>query len=199
MQITDEETLYALAGREMRKYIAIYLNLIRQTKGLNMLTEEAFKDKEAKILLLSGIDSALSPNESSSTDIIQEWERRKAIPFDIEQAVTRGVYIELREKVKKMVGKLAEQTNSFSSFDANFIKNNPFYLPFFQRLANLSSKAQLKSKIGSASDNKISKSASEKLVNILNSLGKTMSSNELILSIEPTLEGIVRDLVGNSY
>jgi hypothetical protein len=71
-------------------------------------------------------------------------------------------------------------------------------LPILQRLANISSKAQLKKKIGSVSDNAISAPAAGRLAQILNLLqpGNSLGRAQILQSIEPTLEGIVRDLVG---
>jgi hypothetical protein len=71
-------------------------------------------------------------------------------------------------------------------------------LPILQRLANITSKAALKRQIGNVSDNVISKTAAKKLADILNQRkpNQTINREQILQSIEPTLEGIVRDLVG---
>ena len=81
------------------------------------------------------------------------------------------------------------------------LPSHPYMLPIFQRLINASSKAALKKQIGNVSDRTISKSASQKLAQILHEkvASKTVDRSQILQSVEPTLEGIVRDLVGRVF
>ena len=194
----ENETLYTLADRVMRDYIKVYLELIKATKGLSDIKEKNASSLEQKLIILGGISSPLNPANTSAADIVQEWERLKAIPFDIEQAITMGVYIELRSKVKTYLDQLDSLTKGYMVFSPELIVERPYFLPIFQRLANLASKAALKKKIGSVSDNSISKNAATKLSELLNTIkpGRVLNREQVLQSVEPTLEGIVRDLVG---
>jgi hypothetical protein len=122
----------------------------------------------------------------------------RAIPFDVETAITKGMYIQLRARVEENLSELEKSTNGFVDFDPAYIRANPHMLPLLQRLANISSKAHLKRTIGTVSDNLISEAAAAKLAEILNRRrpGRAMTRPQLLQSVEPTLEGIVRDLVG---
>ncbi len=83
-------------------------------------------------------------------------------------------------------------------FNSSYIQSHPYMLPILQRLANISSKAELKRRIGNVSDNGISASAARKMSELLNQRkpGQNTNRGQILQSIEPTLEGIVRDLVG---
>ena len=101
-------------------------------------------------------------------------------------------------EVKSLLDQLDQATNGFTKFDPAYISANPYMLPILQRLAGISSKAQLKERVGSVSDNAISVSAAEKISQLLNvrNPGSYLGRPQILQSIEPTLEGIVRDLVG---
>jgi hypothetical protein len=137
-------------------------------------------------------------HRASPERVLQEWEHTRAVPFDVESAITKGVYLLLRERTSQLLTELEEATGGFMRFSASYIRQNPTMLPILQRLANISSKAKLKKRIGSVSDNLVSARAAERLAEILNRRqpGKIMQRSQILQSIEPTLEGIVRDLVG---
>jgi len=67
-----------------------------------------------------------------------------------------------------------------------------------QRLAAIPSKAELKKQIGNVSDNAVPVPAAARLAQILNRRepGRALTRERILQSVEPTLEGIVRDLVG---
>jgi len=197
-QKDQNETLYNLAKEAMQEFVTIYLDLTRKTNGLANIKPEFVQTEKQRLIVLSGIDSNLKPSVTTPEETVQEWQRRQAIPFDVETAITKGVYIQLRAKVEELLDKLEEETQGFSVFDSTYIKANPYMLPILQRLANISSKAGLKESIGNVSDNLISESAATKLAIILNSNSKIQnkSKDQVVQTIEPTLEGIIRDLVG---
>ncbi len=192
------ETLYSLAGRVMRRYVRIYLELARKTQGLAHLEPAHLPDFEQRMIILGGIGSPLDPANLSPDQVVDEWLRMQAVPFEIELAVTKGVYVKLRDRVETLVEELEQATESFLKFDPGYISNHPYFLPILQRLADMPSKAALKRRIGSVSDNRISTPAAERLAEILNQRqpGRIITRARLLQSVEPTLEGIVRDLVG---
>ena len=191
-------TLYALAMEGIQQYIRIYLELTRQTIGFAAIQPEHVQSFEQRLVVLAGINSPLNPSTASPEAVIQEWQHMQAMPFDIELAITKGVYIQLRSRVGQLLDELNKATNGFLRFDPLYISANPRMLPILQRLANFGSKAELKKRIGSVSDNTISAPAAKKLAQILNQRqpGRVISRAQLLQSVEPTLEGIVRDLVG---
>jgi len=182
----------------MRRYVKIYLELARKTQGLANLEPAHLPAFEQKVVVLGGIGSPLDPASLSPSQVVDEWLRMQAVPFEVELAVTKGVYIELRDRVETLVEELEQATEKFLKFDPNYISNHPYFLPILQRLADIPSKAELKRRIGSVSDNRISMPAAERLAEILNQRqpGRAITRAQLLQSIEPTLEGIVRDLVG---
>ncbi len=191
-------TLYSIAMAEMKKYIEVYLELTRQTKGLTDINTSHVQGTEQKIVVLGGIGSPLDPFTSNAESVVQEWQRMRTIPFVVELAITKSVYIRLREKCQELLNQLESATAGFNEFNSAYIAANPYMLPLLQRLANISSKAQLKERVGNISDNAISKTAAEKLAQLLNTrkFGSALTQAQILQSIEPTLEGIVRDLVG---
>jgi hypothetical protein len=191
-------TLYALAMDAIKDCISIYLELADQTKNFNALSVEHLKTEKEMVVVLGGIGSSLDHRSTSRQDILKEWEQTRAVPFDVESAITKGVYLLLRERTSQLLTELEEATAGFVRFTPDYIRENPRMLPILQRLANISSKAELKKRIGSVSDNVVSSRAAEKLAEILNfgQPGNTFHRSEILRSIEPTLEGIVRDLVG---
>ncbi|CBN56725.1 MULTISPECIES: DNA methyltransferase [Kamptonema] len=204
---TDEEsveqklktdTLYGLAKEAMEHYVRVYIELSRQSHALANIKPEHVQSLEQKIIVLTGINSSLDAASATVEQVVQEWQRVLAIPFDVEAALTKGVYEQMRERVRDLLSELEQETQGFTVFEASYIKASPYMLPLLQRLAKISSKSALKKRIGSVSDNAISEKASQKLADILNQQVSLQPVNcsELIQSIEPTLEGIVRDLVG---
>ncbi len=191
-------TLYSIAMEEMKDYIEVYLGLIRQTNGLTDIKVDNVQSLEQKIVVLGGIDSLLNVFEVTAEVVVQECQHMRSIPFNIEKAITKGVYIRLRNRSEKLLDQLEQATEGFTMFSPTYIAATPYMLPILQRLANISSKSQLKERIGSASDNSISARAAERLSQILNlrNPGNSLSRAQILQSIEPTLEGIVRDLVG---
>ncbi|MFM2063858.1 MAG: hypothetical protein RLZZ507_3529 [Cyanobacteriota bacterium] len=191
-------TLYAIAMDFMKGYIDVYLKLANETKGFAVVEAKDAQDYEQKLIILTGINSTLDPQSATANDVVQEWQRRQAIIFDVESSITKGVYIKMREVAQNLINELRIATNNFQFFETEYINKNPRMLPIFQRLINVRSKSELKKRIGNVSDNSISKPAAKRLSDILNS--KTTNQNiddqEILQGLETTLEGIVRDLVG---
>ena len=191
-----EATLYQVADAEIRSCIEVYLELMRITKGLSDVKPEHLKQERARVILLAGLTSQqfdVTPKEA-----VEEWKRRQAIPFDLEAAITHGVYRYIRQSGIRFLNSVEKLTKNFTSFDPDFIHKNPYLLPLLQHLAGVFSKSALKMRIGSVSDTSISKPAAQRLSRLLQERvdPKTVNKGEILQRLESTLEGIVRDLVG---
>ena len=190
------KTLYRIADEEIRACISEYLSLLEASRAITDLRPEHLDTERKKVILLAGInvrDFSLSPEAA-----VEEWRRRQALPFDIEIAVTTGVYINLRKAGAEYLNQIETATNGFSDFSPEFIKANPHCLPIFQHLAGVFSKSALKAIVGSVSDNNLSNASAIKLSKLLRERVKPEAVNkgEILQRLEATLEGIVRDLVG---
>jgi len=194
----SNSTLYAVAGESMEQIIKVYLELAKETEGFNKLKIDDLDVVTKKRIILGGIGSPLDPETTSAQEVLDEWTRMQSIPFSVEDSVTKGVYLSLRERVEVLLEQMQTATTNFTNFDEDYIYHHSYLLPVFQRLLNASSKSKLKTLVGNVSDNSISKPASKRIAAILNRLkpGRAVTLSDLKLSIEPTLEGIVRDLVG---
>lgn len=195
---TGSDTLYAVAGAEMKRLIQAYLRLVADTGNLANVTSEGLEDADARSLLLAGIGSSCDPATTGPRAAAEEWQRRQAVPFDIETAITTGVYVRLRAKADAMYDSLERATRGFREIDPDFVSSHPQYLPLLQHVGGLFSKAQLKRQIGAVNDSSISGPAAERLVRLMRSRvepGK-IRKGEILKRLDSTLEGIVRDLVG---
>jgi hypothetical protein len=192
------ETLYAVAGEAMDAEIEVYLDLATATDGFSRLSAADTDSVAKRRIVLGGIGSPLSPDDTTPEQVVDEWIRTQSVPFNVENAVTTGVYLRLRERVSELLSELSDQTDGFISFSADLIHATPYLLPVYQRLLNATSKSKLKEMVGSVSDNGISRPAAAHMAKILDALGpgRRLTVSDLRVSIEPTLEGIVRDLVG---
>lgn len=192
------ETVYARATLAINKEIEIYLDLINQSDSFQNLTPELFDNKEFANMFSYGIGVIVDTDAAGYQQwLINEYKRKIALKFDIENSVTTGVYIEVRKYVDYLYDVAEGITSSFKVFDDKIILANPALLPIFQNLLGFS-KAQLIKKVGSASDIKISKIASVKLAGLLSEKLSSISVDKTntLQRVEITIEGIVRDLVG---
>ena len=82
-------TLYQLADAEIRLCIADYLALAKETKGFTSVSVGAIDTPRKAVILLAGINAPLE--DSAPETVVREWERRRAIPIDIEAGITAGV------------------------------------------------------------------------------------------------------------
>lgn len=198
MSEATPSTLYAVAAEEMRRLIGVYLDLTEQTTNFARLQPKHLQEEDARRILLSGIGSTLDPAVISAADAVAEWERRQAIPFDIETSVTTGVYIRLRKAGEDLFDAFLQSTSNFTNFDPEFIAANPAFLPILQHVGGLFSKAELKRRIGSVNDTHISIQAARRLAEYLKTRvdPSSIRKGEVLGRLDSTLEGIVRDLVG---
>jgi len=198
MKVGRNQSLYNIAKAEIQRLIEIYLKLIEGTSNLENVTPEALSSKEAVVILLAGKGSQLDPNTATAENAIAEWERRQAVPFDIETRGTAGVYLKLREGAEGYFDELYEFTQGLTKFDAESIRKNPHWLPFLQHACGIFSKSKLKEIVGSVNDTGISEKAAERLAQCLKErvIPKNIMKGEILTRLGGTLEGIVRDLVG---
>lgn len=195
---SPKDTLYSVANDAMLEIIDEYLELATLTNGFAAIDEAHLRDVTHRRIVLGGIGSPLNEEHVSAADVVAEWTRMQAIEFSAEEAVTRGVYVILSSKVATLLSDLKEETDGFKNFPALFISQNPQYLPVYQRLLNVASKSRLKDLVGSVNDNSISKPAGQRISEqlALRANPTPPSIVDLQASMAPTLEGIVRDLVG---
>ncbi len=189
-------TLYQLADAEIRSCIADYLDLAADTKGFTAVAVSAVDTPRKAVILLAGLNAAV--DDVSAENTVLEWERRRAVPFDVEAGITAGVYTNIRGAGIRYLEEIKEGTEGFSRWEPNFIRANPHTLPLLQHLAGIFSKAALKKQIGSVSDNNISLPAAKRLATVLEArvLPDDVREGEILKRLESTLEGIVRDLIG---
>ncbi len=194
----NEKTLYNIAKDEIQRLIKVYLDLVENTNNFENLSIESISSKEEIIILLAGKGSYSDPHKTTADEAIVEWERRQAVPFDLEASITKGVYITLRKVAEQYFDDLFEATDSFTKFDARFIHENPYYLPLFQHIGGVFSKSKLKKLVGPVSDNTISLKAANRLATYLDERvdPKRIRKDEILSRLGATLEGIVRGLVG---
>jgi hypothetical protein len=194
----EKDSLYNIAKKEILRLSNIYLNLIKATVNFENLKARNLTSKEIITIILSGKGSHLNPEKTSAKDALAEWERRKAIPFDIETSITTGVYYKLRKISEIYLNELEKKTSGFKSFNPEIIQGNPYFLPFLQHIGGIFSKSKLKEIAGSVNDTSISKPSAKKLSQFLQKRvdAKTINKGEILTRLGGTLEGIVRDLVG---
>lgn len=189
-------TLYQLADAEIRSCIFDYLELAAATNGFTSLTPGVINTERKAVIVLAGVNA--STDDRSPGAVVREWERRKAIPIDVEAGITAGVYTNIRGAGLRYLDEIKAGTDGFKSWTPEFIKTNPHTLPLLQHLGGLFSKAALKKQIGSVSDNNISLPAAKRLAGLLTVrvIAEDVREGEILKRLESTLEGIVRDLIG---
>src|ERR1035441_4341339 len=127
------ETLYSIADAEIRLCIKAYLDLAKVTKGLADVRAKHLKEERTKVILLAGLGA--NRLNCSATDAVEEWRRRQAIPFDLEAAITAGVYRDIRACGVRFLDQIEKATSNFTNFDPAFINQNPYLLPVLQHLS----------------------------------------------------------------
>lgn len=189
-------TLYQLADKEIRSCIADYLELAEATDGFTAVKSEHINTFRKSVILLAGLNAPTA--DTSPASVVDEWKRRRAIPFDVETGITAGVYTNIRGAGVKYLEEVKGSTNGFREWDPVFIRDNPHTLPLLQHLAGIFSKAALKKQVGSVSDTSISAPAAKRLAEMLNErvIPEEVREGEVLKRLESTLEGIVRDLIG---
>ncbi len=192
------ETLSAVALASMERFIAAYLALSKATAGFTALDKANLSKLENRLIVAHGLALDLEAETATPKEILDEAARTSAVGFDTEPAITAGVYRDLRAYATELVEKLNQISNGFSVFSADAICANPKLLPFLQKLAGFRSKSEMKRAVGNASDHAIPAASAQKLAELIAraSRGRSISRNVMLESVEPTLEGIVRDLVG---
>jgi hypothetical protein len=153
---------------------------------------------ENRLIVVHGLALSLEAEKATREEILREAARMSAVAFDTEPAITAGVYLDLRAYATELVESLNAVTNGFTNFTADVVSANSKLLPFLQKMAGFRSKSEMKRAVGNASDHAIPSAAAQKLADLITRVnrGRTISRNVMLESVEPTLEGIVRDLVG---
>lgn len=194
--MTTQRTLYRIAGAEIRRCIDVYLTLVQESNGLTAILPEHLVEERARVIVLAGI--GVAPRPATPEEVHLEWQRRQALIFDLETAITTGVYASLRAVAESLYEEVRAATDGFTRFEPSYLIRNPHVLPLLQHLGGVFSKAKLKERVGSVSDNKLSRPAAERLSKLLSERvdPANVIKGEILKRLESTLEGIVRDLVG---
>ncbi|MBN3928026.1 hypothetical protein [Nostoc sp. NMS4] len=195
---TESTTLYKIASDAMKDYIEVYLSLSKQSNGFSNIQNLDLTSRNSRVVVIHGLSLQLNPDTSTSEEIKHEAERMLAVTFDTELAITAGVYERMRFFANSLVDNLFKETDDLKFLQPEYLSANPGLLPLFQQLAGLRSKSELKREVGNVSDKRISKVVANKISDRINRNLKIrpFSKERLLQSVEPTLEGIVRDLVG---
>jgi hypothetical protein len=192
------ETIYSKATIAINEEILVYLDLIKQSDGFQKLETKLFGNIDTARLFANGLGVEIPDDvQDYGNWLISEHQRKIAVKFDIEGAVTYGVYRKVRDYVSSLYDKIEVITSGFSDISETHILANPWSIPIFQNILGLS-KAQLIKKVGSVSDSSISKPAAKRFSELLNEKVKslTITKSNTLQRLEITIEGIVRDLVG---
>lgn len=190
------KTLYEYAGEMMKKSIQHYFELVEKTSGFTSFSKDCFMEDYAKQMILAG--KSLDYIGLTEAQCLDSIERVSAISFDIEKGVSAYVYENTRAYIVELIERAKSLSDNFSQIDADKIKENSYLLPIWQAALNISSKSNLKTIFGSASDQNISGPSSMKIAQYANDYFSKNTINDVQIRerIERTLEGIVRDLVG---
>ena len=170
--------------------------LAADTVGFTAVSVGAVDTRRKAMILLAGLHAPLDDTEPRT--VVDEWDRRRAIPLDVEAGITAGVYINLRGAGARYFDEVRVATGGFANWPPEYIRQNPHTLPVLQHLAGVFSKAALKRQVGQVSDNAISRPAAARLAILLEErvVADEVREGEVLQRLESTLEGIVRDLVG---
>jgi hypothetical protein len=192
----SSETLYQIADAEIRHCIDVYLVLAEASNGLTAILPDHLADQCARVIVMAGL--GVTPRPATPEEVYAEWQHRQALPFDLETAITAGVYTSLRTVAESFYDEVEVGTDGFSHFDPAYLAENPHILPLLQHLGGVFSKAKLKEQVGSVSDTSISRPAAARLAKLLSDRvdPEKVVKGEILKRLESTLEGIVRDLVG---
>ena len=163
--MSSPRTLYQIADAEIRRCIDVYLELATASNGLTAICPTHLADERAKVIVMMGF--GLTPRAATAEEVCTEWQRRQALPFDLETVITAGVYSNLRAVGDEFFDELSVATGGFSRFDPDHLTENPHFLPLLQHLSGIFGKAKLKEHIGVVSDNRISQPAAERLAKFL--------------------------------
>ena len=115
-------TVYQKADEAMRLEIKRYLALAEATEGFSSVDEESLADPLDRLMFAAGIGMYVAdPNTIDPADLVAEWRRKRAVPFDIERSVTVGVYSLIRPFADELYDAANTLTNGFTKFDAHVL------------------------------------------------------------------------------
>ena len=190
------QSFYQVADQEIRENIGAYLSLAAKSNGLATIDPGHLTDPRTRSLVVAGYD--LPVEEQSADAIHEEWQRRQAIPFELERAVAMPAYPALRTTAEGFFEAIREATDGFSRLDEEYLADNPQHLSVVQHVMGIRSKSQLRSRFGASSDRRVSKPAATRIAEFFNENldTHTVDKDTILERLEQTFEGIVRDLIG---
>lgn len=194
------ETLYQHTTSKMREIINIMLPLSQETGNFYNPNDEHFSTDDKATILLCGKGYSITDIPMSVNDRKNAWLGRSAITFGIERSAKALLYKKIQPFINNLVENAFDETDNFKTVSAQWINENPYYLPVMMHALGVFSKRDLQKLIvkGTASDTGISKPVSEKLAVLFSGIDATTIPNkiQIIERIKGTTEGIVRDLIG---
>ncbi|SDW06183.1 hypothetical protein SAMN05421781_0308 [Marinococcus luteus] len=193
-----EKTIYNIGKKKIKEITKIYLELVKDTSNFHYVELKNLDNVDKISIMIGGIRSLKNPLTATPEEVLREYEQKIALKFDIENSITVGVYRKLEDTLNNYYNEVEIHTNNFTEFDAEFIYENPYYLPLYQHIGGILSKSKLKNQVGTVSDTNISKPASMRLADYLNEVvdSSSIERTTILGKLGSTLEGIVRDLVG---
>lgn len=193
----NKKTLYQHAKELMIVIVEQLLELAEVTQMFTTPPSEIWRDTTTSIMLLGGLGYH-TDELPKYEDRENAWFARSAIPFSIERAATSLLYLNLQPFIDSLIESAYAATDNFRQISADWVYRNPHLLPVMMHVAGTFSKRELAREIGSVSDTRISRPASERLTKMLQSLNKEVLArpDQVRGRMKATTEGIVRDLVG---
>jgi hypothetical protein len=167
--------------------------LCEETFCFVLVNEGHFKDPKQSEFLLSGkrIRSSGVPLQD-----FQAWNKSKK-KFDHAKAVSDLVSQMLRDYAEKLVSHICLETRHFEIIEPQWIVDNPSWFPVIVNAMGSGSIKEFKAKfsLNSVRGRTISLLDAKRLVEALKG-HKKRTEQEIVASLETSIEGIVRDLIG---
>jgi len=195
--VTKKTTIYEFAQTEMNSIVLAMLELAERTGNFINPPAKTWDDLSSAEMLLCGKGCHIDDIKNLPS-FENAWLARAAFPFSIETAATGSLYRRIQLFTDELIANAYAQSDNFTNINAAWIRENPQFLPIYMHVAGSFSKQELRKRIGSASDNSISKPAAEKIFAMLTDATRVGVTDESRVKerIKATVEGIVRDLVG---
>ena len=193
----DKQTLYQRASEIMKELVESLLALSKRTNNFTSPPDKIWQEEYTSQLLLGGLGyriDQLPPTERRK----DAWLARSAVTFSIEHAAKGVLYHRLQSFITEMIETAFATSEGFLKVSPEWIHDNAHLLPVMMHAVGTFSKQELNRLVGSVSDTRISRPASERLADLFSSLEPDVIAlpEQILERMKATTEGIVRDLVG---
>jgi len=102
----DASTIHKIAHSAMLQIISRYLTISEETNAFQDLSKSALVSREDKLIIIGGFHFSLNAGTATKEEILEERNRQAAILIDTENAITSGVYEQIRAYSTSLVDKL---------------------------------------------------------------------------------------------